>query len=267
MRVSYVELFQHCKKVFCAGGTPYGCADDGAEVVTWSEFIGLEGMHVLQQEILDNPHSLMEGIELVSEENGLYRFDGNGQSAIILGKMMADYALSLSETNKTVRVYMHNTTRSRLLAKPAHDIATRNRGCIIRYKTMEGNPMWILSTPGMTFPLLVEGEVAERILQQNLTAELGKYETTNLASDGFWLVCTTEIELITSCIRELRQEASKGTITLTESTYLKANFEKAYHNGAKVDPILWNSLNEIGRQTLVTATELSRLRGAGELAT
>ncbi|MYL57910.1 DUF3726 domain-containing protein [Virgibacillus halodenitrificans] len=266
MRVSYVELFIHCKKVFRACGIPYGCADDGAEVVTWSEFIGLEGMKVLQQEIPNMQPPGMDEVKLLVEQDGLYRFDGNGQSAIILGKLMADFSLGMAESRETIRVHMQNTTRSRLLAQPAHYIAARGKGCLVNYKTADGNSVWILSTPEIAYPIFAEGSNAEQLMQENLTAELGQYETANIGDDDFWLVCTTETELITSCVRKLRHAAKQGMIKLTESSQLKAIFEKAYFNGAQVDGELWRQLNQIGQKTLVEATEQSRLRGAGELA-
>ncbi|TMN21618.1 DUF3726 domain-containing protein [Lentibacillus cibarius] len=266
MRVSYVELFIHCKKVFRACGIPYGCADDGAGVVTWSEFVGLEGLHVLQQEIPNMHPPGMESVALLLEDDGLFRFDGYKQSAIILGKLMADYALAMAETRETVRVHMQNTTRSHLLAQPAHYVASRNKGCLINYKTKHGSPMWILSTPEIAYPVFAEGARAEEIMQHNLTAELGQYETANLSSDDFWLVCTTETNLITSCIRNLRQEARYGGFYLTESAKLKATFEKNYNNGLEIDDHIWEQLDQIGSQTLVEATEESRLRGAGEMA-
>lgn len=266
MRVSFVELFIHCKKVFRACGIPYGCADDGAEVVTWSEFTGLDGMRVLQREISNMHPPGMESVELLFEDDGLFRFDGYGQSAIILGKLMADYALAMAETRETVCVHMQNTTRSHLLAQPAHYIASRNRGCLVNYKTKKGNTMWILSTPEIAYPVFAEGAKAEEIMEHNLTAELGQYETTNLSSDDFWLVCTTETDLIISCIRHLRHEAKDGSFYLTESAKLKAIFEKSYYNGTEVDDEVWKELDQIGSQTLVEATEESRQRGVGEMA-
>lgn len=255
MRISYVELFIHCKKVFRACGIPYGCADDGAGVVTWSEFIGLNGMQVLLKEIPNIKSQSMKNVHLLQEENGLYRFDGEAQSAIILGKLMADFALGMSETKNTVRVHMQHTTHSRLLAQPAHYIASRDKGCLVNYKTSQGVPIWILSTPEIAYPLFAEGDVAEQIMEQNLTAELGQYETANMTSDEFWLVCTSETKLITSCVRKLRQAAGNGAIKLTESVHLKATFEKAYLYGAEIDMKCWNELDQIGRETLVEAME------------
>ncbi|GAB4074198.1 hypothetical protein GCM10028778_17010 [Barrientosiimonas marina] len=265
MRVSFVEMFNHCKKVFLACDIPYGCADDGAGVVTWSEFVGLPGMHVLQREIPNMHPPGMESVNLLQESEGLLHFDGGKQSAIILGKLMADYALSQAETRETVRVHMENTTRSHLLAQPANYIASRNRGCLINYKTRDGLPMWILSTPEIAYPVFAEGTKAEEMVQHSLTAELGQYETTSLMSDDFWLVCTTKTNLITSCIRNLRQEAKYGTFQLTESAKLKAIFERNFNNGLEVNDQLWQELDDIGRQTLVSATEESRQRGAGEM--
>ncbi|WP_017549864.1 DUF3726 domain-containing protein [Salinicoccus carnicancri] len=266
MHVSFVELFLHCKKVFRAHGISYGCADDGAEVVAWSEFAGLHGLQVLKKEISDMPDSGMRSIMLVSKEEGLYRFNGNGQSAIILGKLMADYALGLSETQNTVRVHMSNTTRSRLLAYAGHYIASRDKGCVINYRMQDGTPMWILSTPEVSFPIFAEGEIAESIMQKNLTEELGRHETNDLSTDEFWMVCTDETELITGCVRKLRWASKNGDVKLMESAQLKAIYEQAYFNGAEVDSATWDILDEVGRKTLVEATDESRVRGAGEKA-
>ena len=50
---------------------------------------------------------------------------------------------------------------------------------------------------------------------------------------------------------------------MTESATLKAQFEKSFYNGVEVDEKLWKVLSDIGRKTLVKATEKSREHGAG----
>ncbi len=266
MRVSYVELFIHCKKVFRACGIPYGCADDGAEVVAWSEFIGLKGMKVLEKEIPKLHASGMKEVTLLSEKDGLFQFDGHHMSAIVLGKLMADFALGIAETRDTVRIHLQNTTRSRLLAQPAHYIALRGKGCLINYKSDAGNTMWILSTPEIGYPVFAEGERAEEIMQQYLTDKLKKYETINMKGEEFWLVCTTDTKFINACVRKLRQATENGAVRLTESLQLKARFEKAFNNGAKIDMDIWEKLDKTGQKTLVKNTEQSQLYGTGEHA-
>lgn len=266
MRVSDVELFIHCKKVFQACGITYGCADDGAWIVTWSEFVGLNGMQALKKEVPNMQHLGIKSVDFVREENDLFQFEGNGQSAIILGKLMADYALAMAETKETVRIYMQNTTRSHLLAQPAYYVASQGKGCLIHYKIANGSSMWILATPEIAYPIYAEGAAVEKILERNLTAELGQYETKDMEDDDFWLVCTTETQFISSCIRNLREEAKNGKIELTESVRLKAMFDYAYFNGALIDDTLWNDLDQVGRATLVEASEQSRLQGTGEKA-
>jgi|SRR5690625_142684 len=263
MHVSYVELFAHCTKVFRAYGIPNGCAEDGADVVTWSEFIGLEGMKTLLEEMTELNPSGMERINIIHEEEGLFIFDGNKQSALILGKLMADYALGAVESKDTVGVFIQNTTRSRLLAQPAYYIASRGRGCVIHYKTETGITRWILAAPEVDYPIFAEGNRAEEIMQENVIARLGKYETSRLDRHAFLLICTTDTTLITSCIRKLRLEAQHPWLQLTESAQLKAAFEKAFYHGASVDKEVWSKLDNIGRKTLVEATEESRRRGAG----
>lgn len=263
MRVSYVELFNLSKKVFSAYGIPNGCAEDGADVVTWSEFIGLGGMKTLLEEMTDMQPSGMDGIKLIEKDENFYLFDGNEQSALVLGKLMADYALGAAEVNQTVRIYTQNTTRSRLLAQPASYIASRGLGCIINYKTETGVLRWILATPEIEYPVFAEGEKAEEIMQEVLSSGIKNYRTRATNSDAFWLTCTTKTALITSSIRKLRQSAQSKNLFMTESAQLKASFEKAFYNGANVDEGLWATLTEIGNKTLVKATEESRRRGAG----
>ncbi len=263
MHVSYVELFNHCRKVFCAFDIPNGCAEDGADVVTWSEFIGLEGMKTLLEEMMDLNPSGMESINLLHEKDDLFIFDGKQQSALILGKLIADYALGTVKTNGTVSIYMQNTTRSYLLAQPAYYIATRGYGSIVRYKTEEGITRWILANPEIKYPVFAEGERAEKIMQESLSAGIGKYDIKSSNSHEFLLVCTTDVTLLNSCVRKLREEAQNNSVQMTESAQLRASFEKAYYNGARIDQKLWDALDIIGRKTLVKATEESRQRGAG----
>lgn len=42
MHVSYVELKEHCKKVFRAKGIPVGCDEDGADVVAWGNSLACQ---------------------------------------------------------------------------------------------------------------------------------------------------------------------------------------------------------------------------------
>ncbi len=263
MRVSYVELFNLAKKVFRAYGIPNGCAEDGADVVTWSEFIGLAGMETLLEEMTDIQPSGMDGIKLIEQEENFYLFDGNEQSALVLGKLMADYALGVAEVDQTVRIYMQNTTRSRLLAQPAHYIASRGLGCIINYKTETGVLRWILASPEISYPVFAEGERAEEIMQEMLAENVKNYKLKATNSDAFWLTCTTKTALITSSVRKLRQDAKSKQLKMTESATLKAQFEKSFYNGVEVDEKLWKTLNDIGSKTLVRATKKSREHGAG----
>src|SRR5690625_1388224 len=244
MRVSYVELFNLTKKVFSAYGIPHGCAEDGADVVTWSEFIGLDGMQTLLEEMRELQPSGMDGIKLIEKEENFYLFDGNEQSALVLGKLMADYALGAAEVDETLRIYTKNTTRSRLLAQPASYLASRGLGCIINYKTESGILRWILATPEIEFPVFAEGERAEEIMQEILSKEIKNYRLKPTNSDAFWLTCTTKTALITTSIRKLRKSAQSKNLTMTESATLKASFEKAFNNGANVDRELWHALTE-----------------------
>lgn len=263
MHVSYVELFNLSKKVFRAYGIPNGCAEDGADVVTWSEFIGLKGMETLLEEMTDMQPSGMDGIKLIEKEEDFYLFDGNRQSALVLGKLMADYALGVAEVDQTIRIYMQNTTRSRLLAQPASYIASRGLGCIINYKTETGILRWILASPEFEYPVFAEGERAEEIMQACLADHVKNYKMKATNSDAFWLTCTTKTALITSSVRKLRQDAQSKKLDMTESATLKARFEKSCYHGVKVDEMLWDKLDKIGKKTLVKATEASRIHGAG----
>ncbi|WP_298788958.1 DUF3726 domain-containing protein [uncultured Marinococcus sp.] len=264
MRVSYLELFAHCKKVFLACGIPYGYADDGAEAVAWSEIVGLKGLSILQKETDDILKHGLNSIEISKKSNNVLYCNISNGSAVVYGKAIADCALSLNYANQIVQVSVQNTVPSQALAKTANYVAFRNKGCLINYRSTRNTAIWMLATPENPFPFIAEGEEVENIMQQKFSKDLFPFDNNTLSCEEFSLYSAMEIELINSCVKELRRKKNCESVQLVESALLKAEFEKASHNGAEVDNAIWKHLDQIGRKILVKSSEQSRRRGAGE---
>ncbi|OKL36529.1 DUF3726 domain-containing protein [Domibacillus mangrovi] len=263
MRVSYLELYVHCKKVFEACGIPYGCAEDGAAAVAWGEFGGLLGLNVLTGELDRMKASKMENIRLLSEKEGITHFEGGGQSGLLVGKTVGDYACAQLAKTETAVVYVQNTSTSSLFAQQAFWIASKGKGCVIHYQTAEGAPAWIIATPDSPYPVLAEGLHIN--LENEFHAALDNLDRQK-SSNEFLLICTKKVEVVAHLLEKLKKEAKERNIPIIDSEYVKRTLENSHQYGAEVDRALWDEVHQTGRNILVESTELSRLRGAGELA-
>jgi len=264
MDVSYVELKEHCKKVFRSKGIPIGCDEDGAEVIAWCEFIGLDALETLLEEAKEMDDSLgMTGITEVNRNKDTITFDANHQSALVLGKLMADYAIGEIQSKQYIKLHITNTTRSRMLAYPAYYVAQNNEGCIIFYRTKEGLERWIFAAPEVVFPVFAEGYEVEEVILGIIKDKVNYSPLQNISDKEFLIICMKETSVITACIRKLRNEVQNKQIEMTEASRLRAVFQKSMYYGKKVDQNLWNQLYTIGQQSLIEATDSSRKRGAG----
>jgi len=265
MRVSFLELYVHCKKAFEACGIPYGCAEDGAEAAAWGEFSGLSGLQVLVGELDRISAHKMEDIQLLAEREKVAFFEGGGQSGLLAGKAAADYAYAQSEKQETAIAYVRNSSASRLLARQAFDIASNGKGCAIHFKTEEGTPVWIAAVPDNPYPVLAEGYELNSVFGDELVKKMETGENLEVA-DQFLLVCTKDINIIDQLIVELKSKVKEEGAALIDSAQIKNSLESSKQCGAKIDRMLWDTLNQTGQKVLVESSELSRLRGAGELA-
>lgn len=263
MHVSYVELKEHCKKVFRAKGIPVGCDEDGADVVAWGEFIGLSALAALYEEVTEMQYTGMTGIKEVGRDKDKVIFDANNQSALVLGKLMADYALGEIQSKKHIKVHVTNTTRSRLLAYPAYYVSNNNQGCIIFYRINGGLERWIFAAPEIEFPVFAEGHEVEETILSVLQQKVHYIPDKEMADQEFLLICTEDTSIVTSCIRKLRNEVENKQIEMTEASRLRAEYQRSMFYGKEIDSQLWEKLKIIGQGTLVEATEESRQRGAG----
>lgn len=266
MRASFLELYVHCKKVFEACGVPYGCAEDGAEAVAWGEFSGLPGLQILTNELDRVTAHKMEDVQLTAEREDVSFFEGGGQSGLLVGKAAADYAYAQSEKHETAVVYVRNISTSHLLARQAFYIASNGRGCAIHFKTEEGSSVWIAATPENPYPVLAEGHELNSVFGSELAKKMDDIGGKVEMADQFLLICTKEIEIIDQLIAELKNKAKDEGAVLIDSAQIKSSLESSQQCGAKIDRALWEQLNQTGQKVLVESSELSRLRGAGELA-
>ncbi|MFC5588981.1 DUF3726 domain-containing protein [Sporosarcina soli] len=266
MRVSYLETFLHCKKVFEACGCSYGIAEDGAEMVAWGEFAGLAGLTILANEVATLQSSSRTEIQLLVEKEDVTLLDGGGQSSLLVAKAVADYALSkLGRSGKEVLV-VQNTSASKLLATQASYVASKGKGCVISYHTHEKKPVLLLATQRTQYPVVIEGR-AEHDLLDRMSKEFNQdVKLGNDQSNGFTFICTEDLSRIDRFIEEILDEPFNSSIDIYESKKMENQWKKSWENGAEVDRELWDELYKTGSKILVESTEQSRLRGAGELA-
>ena len=265
MHVSYLETVVHCKKVFEAYGSSYGYAEDGAEAVAWGEFVGLPGLQTLASEVsMLNLRREVESQFLV-EQDDFTVIDCGGQSGLLLGKALVDYAMSRLGLSEVQVVYVQNTSTSRLLAQQAFYVASKGKGCVIIYHTKEEIPVIILSSPQRRYPIVVEGRKVEDLFEAISNEDL-LIEKQLKSSNDFMIICLKNLESINGLIEKVLDEPSDTSVTIIESEKLEASWNHSWQYGAKADRLVWDELYKSGCKTLVESTEQSRIRGAGELA-
>lgn len=71
--------------------------------------------------------------------------------------------------------------------------------------------------------------------------------------------------ILVICSKSAYQEEA-GQQVIREPHQIQERWDDAIGNGLEVDPDIWRKLVEKAREILVESTELSRLKGTGELA-
>lgn len=272
MRVSYLELYVHCKKVLEACGVPYGCAEEGAEAVAWGQFSGLSGLNILKDELERIQSANIKDMKQVYENCNLFILDGGGQSGLLTGKVAADCVLAKADEVETTAIYVTNTSSSSLLAQQAAYIASKGMGCMVYWMTEEGQPTWAVSLPNHSHPTIVQGHTAS-VLQKAKLYDIydniqGYYKSNKHleSSNGFLIICTKKGEILQEFLEVIKQTVDGKSVEMILSETLSIGWKQAWENGGEVDRCIWDELNKTGRKILVESSELSRLRGAGELA-
>ncbi|ARF14989.1 DUF3726 domain-containing protein [Sporosarcina ureae] len=266
MRVSHLELYTHCKKIFQALGVPYGYAEEGAETVANAEFLGLYGLQQLYDELQDLQGEFEE-LEVLNESDRVTVIDGGKQSGMLLGKACADYLIARLEAQPSVAVCVRDARPSRVLAQQAMYISKKGLASIILYKKPSHSSL-IISSPNFAYPIMVHKRNNEDIME-GINKELGLTGDQKLklptVTTRFCIFGTTKIEAIDEVIERFENTIDTSYI-LTTTDDFEQRWESSWQFGTEVSRELWLDLNETGKRMLVESTDQSRERGAGEMA-
>lgn len=266
MRVSHLELYTHCKKIFQACGVPYGYAEEGAETVANAEFLGLYGLQQLADE-LSHLQSQLDELKIVAERNHVTKIDGGKQSGMLLGKACADYLVAQLQDQHVAAVCVTDTRPSRVLTQQAIYLAKKKIGSIILYQ-LPSHSSLILSYPSYAFPIMIHKRNNEDVVDWiNRQLGLRGDESLNLPHEytEFCIFGTTSIGVIDELLEDFQQTIDPSYIITTGDDF-EQKWQSSWENGAEINKELWIELNETGKRMLVESTDQSRLRGAGEMA-
>ena len=266
MRVSHLELYTHCKKIFQALGVPYGYAEEGAETVANSEFLGLYGLQQLSDELKDL-QSEFDELEILNESDRVTVIDGGKQSGLLLGKACADYLIARLQNEPSAAVCVRDTRPSRVLVQHAMYISKKGLASIIVYKKPSHSSL-IISSPSFPFPIMVHRRNNEDIME-GINEELGLSGDQKLklpaVTTRFCIFGTSNIEKIDEVMDRFDNTIDTSYMLTTVDDF-EQRWESSWQFGTEVSRELWLDLNETGKRMLVESTDQSRERGAGEMA-
>lgn len=263
MRVSHIELYTHCKKIFQACGVPYGYAEEGAETVANAEFLGLYGLQQLADE-LPNLQSQLEELKIVSETAQLTVVNGGKQSGMLLGKACADYVIARLQNRQSAAVCIKHTTPSRVLTQQAMYMSKKGLGCIILYK-LRGHSSLIISSPSAKFPIMIHKRNNEDIVEminEQLMLTGDKALVLPETFTDFFIFGTKSIDAVNKLIEQFEQTIDPSCIITTTEDF-EQKWISSWEMGAEINKELWMDLNETGKRMLVESTDQSRSHGAG----
>lgn len=266
MRVSHLELYAHCKKIFQACGIPYGYAEEGAETVANAEFLGLYGL----QQLADELPSLLSGteeIDIIRETESLTVIDGGQQSGMLLGKACADYVIARLKDRVSSVVCVRHTRPSRVLAQQAMYLADQGAASMIIYQ-LPSHTSLIMASPTSTYPIMIH---------KRNNADMIEWITDHLGLEGgaallmpkdnteFCMFGTTSVAALDAQMNYFESHPDPSYV-LTGRDDFEQRWTASWANGAEINQELWMELNATGNRMLVESTDQSRIRGAGELA-
>ncbi|MDF2680297.1 MAG: hypothetical protein K0R47_1487 [Brevibacillus sp.] len=248
MRVSYLELYAHCKKVLEGCCLPIGCVEEGAEIAAWGEFTGLYGIGQLAEEVMVLQASELSAIRILSQDDRLVTMDGQGQSSLLCGRMALDLACSKAADMGIGIIHVQNTRGSNALVQNAALAGKRNMSCLIHWME-DHSQSWAVMQPGENQPYVMK--------------ETFSHQCTVKQANSFLVICANAA-LFAPYADLLAKNEEKETISVIRPEQIQANWDKSNREGREVDPAIWADLDLVASRVLVEATELSRQRGTGE---
>ncbi|MED1953625.1 DUF3726 domain-containing protein [Brevibacillus centrosporus] len=248
MRVSYFELYAHCKKVLEGCGLPIGSAEEGAEIAAWGVFTGLYGIEQLAEEVKILQSSNLSEIRILSQDERVVTLDGQGQSSLLCGRMALDLACSKAEEMGIGIVHVKNSKGSSALIQNAAQAGKRSVSCLIQWME-ETSQNWAVMLPDEFQPYVMREDFAQL--------------RTKSQTNGFLVICASEA-LFATYKDLIAKNEEKESIAVIRPEQVQANWDKSQREGKEIDPAIWAELDLVASLVLVEATELSRQRGAGE---
>lgn len=232
MRVSYPELLVLCERVLEAQGFPLGSAVEGAEIIVWAEIAGFDGLKRLVEKLDQLEESQPKEIQIIHESPHLTIMDGANQIDLLSARLAVDLAYSKASVNGFGVVELINCQGNDWVAQNACQIAQRGISCMISW----GNYVAI-AHPGTEQPRIMENRLNQK--DQN--------------------------SILIICSKSSYQEEVEQPL-VREPHQIQEHWDEAIRNGLEVDSMIWERLVQKASDILVESTEISRLRGTGELA-
>lgn len=250
MRVSYPELYTHCKKVLEACGLPLGYVEEGAEMVAWEEFSGRFGLKKLVEELDFLQASNPSLIRITSEDARLTSVDGGGQSSLLCGRIAVDLAFAKATEMRVGVVHVNHCRCSDFLIQNAARIGMRGMACAIHWMDEYSNN-WAVAFPNQKQPSIIKEALSKRIEAKQTESVL--------------VICadTASMNLL---MNPIPWNEKQKNISVYSPEDIQARWDLASKQGKEVDSTIWKRLDQVGSQVLVESTELSRVKGAGEAA-
>jgi len=248
MRVSYLELYAHCKKVLEGCGFPIGCAEEGAEIVAWGEFTNLYGIGQLAAELSTLQTCEFSKIHVLAQDDRLVSIDGQGQSNLLSGRVALDLAVAKAAE---MGIGIAHVTRSRgslALIQQVAQAGKRGVSCAVHW-VEEYSQTWAYILPGQRQPFVM--------------TETFKQPRKAQQTDSFLLLCA-DFAHVASLVKMLACGDEKENVKVIRPEQLQAAWDESNKQGKEVDPAIWAELGQVASRVLVEATERSRQLGAGE---
>ncbi|MFP3392177.1 DUF3726 domain-containing protein [Brevibacillus sp. SIMBA_040] len=247
MRVSYLELYAHCKKVLEGCGLPIGCAEESAEIAAWGEFTGLYGIKQLAEELSVLQASDLSKIRILSQDERLVSIDGQGQSSLLSGRIALDLAYTKAVEMGIGIANVQNSRGSNALIQNVAKAGKRGLCCAIHWIEKDSQT-WAMMLPDLNQPYVVKRN--------------SEHPQKPKQSDSFLVICADAAHFAYAAQLACLEE--KESIEVIRPEQIQAVWDESNRQGRKIDPAIWAELDIVASRVLVEATEQSRQRGAGE---
>lgn len=251
MKVSHNELTGLCRRAFEAAGFPAGDHEDAADMVVWLEQHGLGGVDALRRGLdyllVANPPNMVRRFE----DSSVSVIDAAGNSVLVCGSLAADLVYTKARRRGLAVVKLQNCYNRRLMLGYLARCARRGMNMLAFWRDREE-------------PSVIEQVVSIRAWEDHPTLLL--YQVDDRDEQ---LARNRSVTLIGSPHFSMLQalhpdpEDAKLLEMLAPEDFERQS-RRVWDEGMEVDEGLWQRLKELSARMLVEATELSRLRGAGE---